>query len=75
MCSKEQVNQPAHYMKGGKECIDCMIEEFGVEAVIAFCKCNEYKYKWRAGLKDGNSAEQDLAKANWYKNKAAELSE
>ena len=73
MSSKEQVNHPAHYQKGGRECIDVMIEEFGKQAVIDFCKCNEFKYKWRAGLKDGNSADQDLAKAEWYRKKAQEL--
>ena len=69
----EQVNHPEHYLKNGKECIDCMIEEYGAEAVINFCICNAYKYKWRAGLKEGNSKEQDLAKAEWYLNKAKEL--
>ena len=69
----EQVNHSEHYSKNGKECIDCMIEEYGVEAVINFCICNAYKYKWRAGLKEGNSKEQDLAKAEWYLNKAKEL--
>ena len=71
---QEQVNHPAHYInKDGKECIDEMIEIFGVEAVIAFCKLNNFKYIWRAGLKEGNSREQDLAKAKWYENKAKEL--
>ena len=69
----EQVNHPEHYLKNGKECIDCMIEEYGVEAVVNFCICNAYKYKWRAGLKEGNSKEQNLAKAEWYLNKAKEL--
>ena len=69
----EQVNHPAHYQKNGKECIDVMIEKFGVKAVINFCECNQFKYEWRAGMKEGNSAEQDLAKAEWYKNKAKEL--
>lgn len=69
----EQVNHPAHYQKNGRECIDVMIEKFGTEAVINFCECNQFKYEWRAGMKEGNSAEQDLAKAEWYKNKAKEL--
>lgn len=69
----EQVNHPAHYQKGGRECIDVMIEKYGVEAVINFCECNEFKYLWRAGLKDGNSAEQDRAKGAWYRRKAEEL--
>lgn len=50
-----------------------MIEKFGVQAVISFCECNQFKYEWRAGLKEGNSAEQDRAKAAWYANKAKEL--
>lgn len=69
----EQVNHPAHYQKGGRECIDVMIEKYGVEAVINFCECNEFKYEWRAGLKEGNSAETDRAKADWYRRKAEEL--
>ena len=50
-----------------------MIDEFGIKAVIDFCMCNAYKYRWRAGLKEGNSKEQDLAKAQWYIKKAEEL--
>lgn len=69
----EQINHPAHYLKNGRECIDVMIEKFGTEAVINFCECNEFKYLWRAGLKEGNSAETDRAKAAWYKKKAEEL--
>lgn len=69
----EQVNHPDHYKTGGRECIDVMVEQFGPQAVICFCKCNAFKYKWRAGKKPGNSYEQDMAKARWYKNKAKEL--
>lgn len=69
----EQVNHPSHYLKNGRECIDVMIEKFGVGAVINFCVCNQFKYEWRAGLKDGNSAALDLAKAKWYEKKAEEL--
>lgn len=69
----EQVNHPAHYQKNGRECIDAMIDEFGAKAVVDFCVCNAFKYRWRAGLKEGNSKEQDLKKANWYIDKAEEL--
>lgn len=69
----EHVNHPAHYQKGGRECIDVMVEEFGAEAVIAFCKCNAFKYRWRAGLKEGQPEERDIAKAEWYDKKAEEL--
>lgn len=50
-----------------------MIEKFGTRAVVDFCLCNQFKYEWRAGLKEGNSKDQDLAKAKWYENKAKEL--
>ena len=68
------INHPSYYKnKDGKECIDCMIEEYGIEAAYHFCVFNAYKYRWRAGLKDGNSKEQDLAKMQWYIDKAIEL--
>jgi hypothetical protein len=69
----EQINHPAHYLKGGRECIDVMIEKFGVQAVIDFCLCNQFKYEWRAGLKEGNSEETDRQKAKWYSDKAKQL--
>ena len=67
------VNHPEHYQKDGKECIDVMVEDFGKDAVVAFCKLNAFKYRWRAGLKDGNTAETDEQKALWYDKKAEEL--
>ena len=70
---QEQVNHPAHYQKNGKECIVAMEEEFGPYAVYYFCKLNAFKYRWRAGLKDGNSSEQDNKKAEWYENYATKL--
>ena len=59
---KDNVNHPNHY-QGKHECIDEMIAMFGVEAVKGFCKCNVYKYRYRAGRKNG---EEDLKKAEWY---------
>lgn len=69
----DKVNHPPHYQKNGRECIDVMEEQFGPKAVYWFCRLNSFKYEWRAGFKDGNSKEQDLAKANWYKNYADKL--
>lgn len=63
------VNHPEHY-PGKHECIDEMIALFGVEAVKGFCKCNVYKYRYRANRKNGN---EDLAKADWYMDKLMEL--
>lgn len=62
----DKVNHPSHYQKDGKECIDVMLELYGIQAVIHFCECNAFKYRWRAGLKTGESAEVDLKKAQWY---------
>ena len=58
----DNVNHPKHY-QGKHECIDEMIALFGVEAVKGFCKCNVYKYRRRAPLKNG---QEDLDKAEWY---------
>lgn len=67
--SGSMVDHPSHY-QGKHECIDEMIAMFGVEAVKAFCKCNVYKYRYRADKKNG---EEDLAKADWYMDKLMEL--
>ena len=61
----DNVNHPSHY-QGKKECIELMREMFGDQAVINFCKCNSFKYKFRAGRKKGSAKEEDLAKAKWY---------
>lgn len=63
----ERVDHPTHY-QGEYECIDLMREIYGDEAVRWFCILNAYKYRFRAGKKDGNSLEQDDAKAQWYEN-------
>jgi hypothetical protein len=68
------VNHPDHYNKEGrKECWDEMIEIFGYEAVAIFDILSAYKYYYRAGSKEGNSKEQDLAKINNYMRHSAEM--
>lgn len=70
------VDHPSYYQKANRrECICEMEEQFGTLAVFWFCKLNAYKYRYRAGCKDGNSAEQDEAKALWYDAKADEMQE
>ena len=56
------VNHPKHY-QGKHECIEIMRAMFGDEAVKSFCRCNSFKYRFRADAK--NKAE-DIAKAEWY---------
>lgn len=45
---KQAVNHPEHY-QGKHECIEVMRAMFGDEAVVAFCRCNSFKYRFRAG--------------------------
>lgn len=63
------VNHPAHY-QGKHECIDEMVALFGVEDVKAFCRCNVYKYRYRAIQKGG---QEDIDKDDWYMDKLMEL--
>ena len=68
----DSVNHPSHYNRvGAMECIDEMILVFGKKAVINFCLCNAWKYRYRASDKNGL---EDLEKSDWYINKAQELS-
>jgi len=63
----EQVNHPSHYNKPGhRECIEEMRDLFGDYDVGIWCYITAYKYLYRAGLKDGNSKQQDYDKALWY---------
>lgn len=50
--------------------IDVMLAMFGMEAVKHFCMCNAYKYRFRAGMKNGA---EDIEKAEWYESKLIEL--
>lgn len=65
----ELVDHPDHY-QGKYECIDEMIALFGIEDVKAFCRCNVYKYRYRADRKNG---QEDIMKAEWYMEKLMEL--
>ena len=61
------VDHPDHYNQPGqKECIDEMAEKFGTEAVKQFCLLNWFKYLYRHTMKNG---QEDLDKAEWYKDK------
>ena len=51
--------------------IDEMIAIFGKEAVIHFCICNAWKYRYRADSKGKH--DEDMKKADWYINRAMEL--
>jgi len=67
----EAVNHPDHY-QGKVECIDMMVELFGVDDTKGFCLCNAFKYLWRCKQKHETPAE-DVKKADWYLQKYLEL--
>lgn len=67
----DPVNHPVHYTNRQHECIEEMITAFGMQAVINFCVCNAWKYRYRADSK-GNH-DEDMAKSDWYMDKAMEL--
>lgn len=70
----EKVNHPLHYQREGrKECIEEIREKYGDYITYIFCLTNAYKYLYRAGMKESNSAEQDIAKAKWYYDYTARL--
>ena len=68
----DPVSHPPHYA-GPHECIDLMQALFGKEDVMAFCRCNSFKYRFRAGKKDGSPAEEDLKKAEFYEDLLIEM--
>jgi len=64
---EENVFEPAHYVKeGGVECIDVMIQLYGIDRVKDWAEITAFKYQWRHGNKEGNSSEQDKMKSIWY---------
>lgn len=69
----DMVNHPPHYEREGAiECIDEMVLVFGETAVMNFCLLNAWKYRYRAGDKNGF---EDIKKSDWYMNKFKELKE
>lgn len=60
------VSHPNHYNAHAKECIVEMYILFGVDKFIDFCTMNAWKYRYRAGSKQGSPAAQDNAKADRY---------
>lgn len=62
----EIVKHPNHYGagNGGLQCIEAMLQTFGKDATMAFCKLNAFKYIWRATYKGKET--QDMEKAKRY---------
>tara|TARA_R110002020_G_scaffold181450_6_gene376448 strand:+ start:1844 stop:2140 length:297 start_codon:yes stop_codon:yes gene_type:complete len=61
----DQIN-PEHYkMNGNNECIDIMVDVFGMQKVKDYCEMVAFKYLWRMNTKHETSLE-DKQKAIWY---------
>lgn len=69
---KDPIN-PSHYTGGGIEVWEMMVKLFGEESFATYCEINAFKYRMRAGKKEGNSADQDIKKALWYEDKLNEI--
>lgn len=69
----DMVNEPPHYKQHVMQCIDEMVEVFGVDAVISYCMCNVWKYRYRAPFK--NNADEDNMKSDWYMHALRDLKE
>lgn len=68
---QDDINHPKHYCReGGMECLEEMELVFGRDAVRTFCLLNAWKYRYRAGDKNGA---EDLKKSDWYMRKYKEL--
>lgn len=65
----DNVNNPAHYTRGGIECINAIKAALTPEEFRGYCKGNIIKYIWRERHKGGD---ESLQKARWYLNKVLE---
>lgn len=70
--NSDTANHSSHCnLSGRKECIDEMIDIYGLKDVAKWCEITAYKYKYCAGHK--GSVVEDMSKATWYTVKAHEL--
>lgn len=69
--SNSAKTDPSHYKEHAMECWDEMEALFSRDEVLAYYKLCVWKYRYRAGNKQGESAETDQAKADVYVKRAA----
>lgn len=69
----DNINKPKHYCDTAVEPIDVIRDWFGAKGAALFCMGNVIKYYKRAGKKDPTKTVEDMKKAAWYANKAAEF--
>jgi hypothetical protein len=61
---EDVVNSPSHYKVGGVECIDVMIQLYGLKRVQEYAEIAAFKYAWREGRK--GDSKTDKRKKIWY---------
>ena len=61
---EDAVNSPKHYKRGGVECIDAMVQVYGLQRVQEYAEISAFKYQWREGLKGDSTT--DKKKKIWY---------
>ena len=73
--NSDMVNHPSHYnLPNRKECIDEMIDIYGLKDVAKWCEITAYKYKYRARHASSfTNFVQDMHEATWYMDKVREL--
>lgn len=73
--NSDMVNHPSHYnLPNRKECIDEMIDIYGLKDVAKWCEITSYKCKYRARHASSfTNFVQDMHEATWYMDKAREL--
>lgn len=69
----DNINNPPHYKVGSISTIDFIRSQLGEKAALGFCIGNVIKYASRCSHKD--NAVDDLRKAAWYANYAANIIE
>ena len=70
---KTDLVNPDHYKSNSKEVWEMMVDIWGVDAFKSHCEMTAFKYRMRMGKKEGQLAEIDLKKAEWYESKMKEL--
>lgn len=73
--NSETVNHPSYYnLPERKECIDEMIDIYGLKDVAKWCEITAYKCKYRARHSSSfTNFVQDMHEATWYMDKVREL--
>lgn len=66
---------PQHYVRDGRQTWERMVDIWGKETTALWCEMTAFKYEdcRMDNGKPGEDKDRELAKIEWYKNKAKEL--